>query len=69
VAPRFNTKREVVGLDDVVSAKNRTRINDILAAQYGSKVEAIDLFFDIEGVDTLSNFDYIEVSNLDTLAA
>jgi hypothetical protein len=69
VAPRFNIKREVVGLDDVVSAKNRTRINDILAAQYGGKVEAIDLFFDIEGVTTLSNFDYIEVNNLDTMAA
>ena len=69
VAPRFNKKHEVVGFDDVVSAKNRTRINDILAAQYGGKVEAIDLFFDIEGVATLSNFDFIEVSNLDTMAA
>ena len=67
VAPRFNTKKEVVGFDDVISAKNRTKINTILHFQYGGKVEAIDLFFDIEGVKTLTNFDLIEVKNLDTL--
>ena len=67
VAPRFNTKKEVVGFDDVQSAKNRTKINDILTAQYNGKVEAIDLFFDIEGVKNLTNFDLIEVKNLDTL--
>ena len=67
IAPRFNNKKEVVGFDDVKSAKNRTQINNILDAQYGGKVEAIDLFFDIEGVKTLTNFDLIEVKNLDTL--
>ena len=67
IAPRFNNKKEVVGFDDVKSAKNRTQINNILEAQYGGKVEAIDLFFDIEGVKTLTNFDLIEVKNLDTL--
>ena len=67
IAPRFNTKKEVVGFDDVISAKNRTKINDILTAQYSGKVEAIDLFFDIEGVKTLTNFDLIEVKNLDAL--
>ena len=67
VAPRFNTKKEVVGFDDVISAKNRTKINNILHFQYGGKVEAIDLFFDIEGVKNLTNFDLIEVKNLDTL--
>jgi len=67
IAPRFNTKKEVVGFDDVKSAKNRTQINNILEAQYGEKVEAIDLFFDIEGVKTLTNFDLIEVKNLDAL--
>lgn len=67
VAPRFNTKKEVVGFDDVISAKNRTKINTILHFQYGGKVEAIDLFFDIEGVKNLTNFDLIEVKNLDTL--
>ena len=67
IAPRFNNKKEVVGFDDVKSAKNRTQINDILTAQYSGKVEAIDLFFDIEGVKTLTNFDLIEVKNLDTL--
>ena len=67
VAPRFNTKKEVVGFDDVISAKNRTKIKTILHFQYGGKVEAIDLFFDIEGVKNLTNFDLIEVKNLDTL--
>ena len=67
VAPRFNTKKEVVGFDDVISAKNRTKINTILHFQYGGKVEAIDLFFDIEGVKTLSEFDTITVNNLDPL--
>lgn len=68
IAPRFNTKKEVVGFDDVQSAKNRTKINDILTAQYAGKVEAIDLFFDIEGVKTMTNFDLIEVKNLDSLS-
>jgi len=67
VAPRFNTKKEVVGFDDVLAAKNRTKINDILTAQYDGKVEAIDLYFDIEGVKTLTEFDTITINNLDTL--
>jgi len=67
IAPRFNTKKEVVGFDDVLSAKSRTKINDILTAQYGGKVEAIDLFFDIENVKTLTEFDTISINNLDSL--
>ena len=67
IAPRFNNKKQVVGFDDVISAKNRTKINEILDAQYGGIVEAIDLFFDIEDVKNLTNFDLIEVKNLDSI--
>ena len=67
VAPRFNKHREVVGFDDVVSAKNRTNIQKVLEAQYGIKVEAIDLFYDIENVRNLNDFDVIGVQNLETL--
>lgn len=67
VAPRFNKAGEVQGYDDVVSAKERTKINTVLHFQYGGKVEAIDLFFDIEGVKTLQEFNTINITNLDTL--
>jgi len=67
VAPRFNKSGEVKGYDDVISAKERTKINTVLQSQYGGKVEAIDLFFDIEGVKTLQEFSTISVTNLDPL--
>ena len=35
VAPRFNTNGEVVGFDDVVGAKNRTKVDRVLKYQYG----------------------------------
>lgn len=69
VAPRFNKNGNVVGFDDVVSSKNRTKINHVLQAQYGGVVEAIDLYFDIDDVKVLQEFDQISVSNLDSLAA
>lgn len=67
IAPRFNKAGEVKGYDDVVSAKERTKINTVLQAQYNGKVEAIDLFFDIEGVKTLQEFHTVSITNLDTL--
>ena len=67
IAPRFNKAGEVQGYDDVLSAKDRTKINHVLKAQYGSIVEAIDLYFDIEGIKTLTEFSTISISNLDTL--
>lgn len=67
IAPRFNKVGEVQGFDDVVSAKDRTKINHVLQAQYGGKVEAIDLYFDIEGVKTLQEFNTVSINNLDTL--
>jgi hypothetical protein len=67
IAPRFNNKKQVVGFDDVISAKNRTRVNGILHLQYGGVVESKDLYFDIENVKNLTNFDLIEVKNLDTI--
>ena len=35
VAPRFNNQGNITGFDDVVSAKNRTKVNGILNLQYG----------------------------------
>lgn len=67
IAPRFNKSGEVKGYDDVVSAKERTKINTVLQFQYGGKVEAIDLFFDIDDVKSLEDFNSISVSNLDPL--
>jgi hypothetical protein len=67
IAPRFNKAGEVQGYDDVLSAKDRTKINHVLKAQYGGIVEAIDLYFDIEGIKTLTEFSTISISNLDTL--
>ena len=49
-APRFNKKGEVVGFDDVKSAKDRTNIKPVLKRQYGNKVQSIDLFYTIDNV-------------------
>ena len=71
VAPRFNKDGEVNGFDNVLSAKERTKINHVLQAQYGGVVEAIDLYFDIKGVKnkvTKDDFNAIIVENLDELA-
>jgi hypothetical protein len=67
VAPRFNKAGEVQGFDDVVGAKERTKINTVLQFQYGGKVEAIDLFFDIDNVKVLTEFNTVSISNLDPL--
>jgi len=70
VAPRFNKSGEIVGFDNVLSAKERTQISHVLQAQYGGVVEAIDLHFDIQGVKekkTKDDFDAIIVENLDQL--
>lgn len=67
VAPRFNKAGKVKGYDDVVRAKERTKISHVLQAQYNGIVEAIDLFFDIEGVKTLQEFNTVSITNLDTL--
>ena len=58
-APRFNKKGEVVGFDDVKSAKDRTNIKPVLKRQYGNKVQSIDLFYTIDNVRKgLTNEDY-----------
>ena len=67
IAPRFNKSGEVQGYDDVVSAKERTKINHVLQAQYNGIVEAIDLFFDIDDVRNLNEFVTVSISNLDPL--
>ena len=70
LAPRFNKAGEVVGIDDVLSAKGRTKVDAILEAQYDGLVSAIDLFFDIDGIRELAtagDFQTISVSNVDEL--
>jgi len=70
VAPRFDKSGKVQGYDDVLSAKERTKISHVLKAQYGSTVEVIDLYFDIQNVKekkTKDDFDAIIVKNLDEL--
>ena len=68
VAPRFNKAGEVQGFDDVVSAKERTKINHVLQAQYNGIVEAVDLYFDINDVKVLQEFNTVSISNLDELS-
>ena len=70
VAPRFNKAGEVQGFDDVVGAKNRTKVGDVLKAQYNGTVESVDVFFDISGVRSFTHsqeFQEIAVEYLDAL--
>ena len=67
VAPRFNTAGEVTGFDDVLSAKNRTKLDDVLQRQYHGIVDTIDLYFDIDNVrqqNSKADYQEINVSNL-----
>ena len=57
VAPRFKKSGLVEGFDDVVSAKNRTNIKQVIDKQYGKLVEVIDIFFDIVDVRKKTNKD------------
>ena len=68
VAPRFKKDGTVGGFDDVISAKNRTKIDGVLQQQYGNLVELKDIFFDINGLrnkKTKDEFNDIIVENLD----
>tara|TARA_B100001113_G_scaffold329568_1_gene304546 strand:- start:831 stop:1484 length:654 start_codon:yes stop_codon:yes gene_type:complete len=80
VAPRFNTKGEVVGFDDVVGAKTRTKVDKILRWQYGYNlnnpdsrlVETLDLYYNIADVyekQTKADFNDIIVEDLDYMCA
>jgi len=67
VAPRFNTAGNVAGFDDVLSAKSRTKLDDVLQRQYHGAVDTIDLYFDIDNVreqNTKADYQEISVSNL-----
>ena len=69
-APRFNTNGVVVGLDDVLSAKARTNVINVLDDQYGGKVQVIDRYYTIANVaqkQTKSDFYDIIVESLDPL--
>ena len=69
-APRFNNSGEVVGIDNVLSAKSRTKLNDVLLAQYDGIVEAKDVYYDINGIREKTNrseFSTITIENLDRL--
>ena len=68
VAPRFKKDGSVGGFDDVISAKNRTKIDGVLEKQYGELVGIMDIFFDINNVrnkKTKDEFCDIIVDNLD----
>ena len=68
VAPRFKKDGSVGGFDDVISAKNRTKIDGVLNKQYGELVGIMDIFFDINNVrnkKTKDEFHDIIVENLD----
>jgi len=68
VAPRFKKDGTVGGYDDVISAKNRTKINGVLKKQYGQLIGIMDVFFDIKDVKqkkTKDEFYDIMVENLD----
>ena len=68
VAPRFKKDGTVGGYDDVISAKNRTKINGVLNKQYGQLIGIMDVFFDIKDVKqkkTKVEFYDIIVENLD----
>ena len=70
VAPRFNNQGNITGFDDVVGAKNRTKVNDILNLQYGGVVESKDLYYEIANLKQMTNkeeFDVIQIKNLDEL--
>jgi hypothetical protein len=66
-APMFKSNGDVSGYDDVVSAKKRTNIRNVLQQQYDGRVKVIDLWYDIEDIDSMStksDFLDISVSNL-----
>ena len=72
VAPRFNKQGNITGFDDVIGAKNRTKVNNVLQQQYGGTIESIDLYYDIADVtmkNDKSDFDRIVVENLEELIA
>ena len=48
-APRFNNKKEVVGIDDVVKAKSKTNISKTIK-RFGDNVESVEATFDIVGI-------------------
>ena len=70
VAPRFKKDGTVSGFDDVISAKNRTKIDGVLKKQYGDLVGLLDVFFDINNVknkNTKDDFNTIMIENLSDL--
>ena len=72
VAPRFKKDGTVGGFDDVISAKNRTKIDDVLEKMFDDTAKVIDLYFDIVDLrnkKTKDEFADIIVENLDSLDA
>jgi hypothetical protein len=70
VAPRFKKSGLVEGFDNVLSSKSRTKVAPVLTKQYGDKVQAIDLMYDIQDVrqkKTRDDFSAIIIENLDEL--
>jgi hypothetical protein len=63
IAPMFTKAGKVKGFDDVMRAKNRTKIDDVLQTQYQGVVKSIDLYYDIEDVKNKSTqSEYMEIT-------
>jgi len=59
----FTKAGKVKGFDDVMRAKNRTKIDDVLQTQYQGVVKSIDLYYDIEDVKNKSTqSEYMEIT-------
>ena len=71
LAPRFNKKGVVTGVDDVVKAKKRSHFNHVRKRNPDwSKVSEVNLWYDIDKLDEKKNksdFNEIDVVNLEKI--
>lgn len=69
-APVFDNADCVKRLDDTVKYKSRTRIQKVLQKQYKGKVEEVNVYYDIEDIESKKNkcdFDIIKPINVSDL--
>jgi hypothetical protein len=69
-APVFLASGKVKTVEDVVKAKKKTQISEVLHNQYNGVVKVIDLYYDIKDIkskQTKDDFNDIIVENLDEI--
>jgi hypothetical protein len=69
-APVFLANGKVKTVEDVVKAKKKTQISEVLHNQYNGVVKVIDLYYDIKDIkskQTKDDFNDIIVENLDEI--